>query len=118
MSERIRIPPPAPAARKAPMREQVKKQTLKRRKKLLKLFESQGGACHICGEQMDLPDFQSNYRRPRDATLDHYVPRSKGGTWALTNLRAAHSRCNLYRGNGPVESVEPVREITYLEETL
>ena len=33
-------------------------------------------------------------------TLDHEVPRSKGGSGSVANLRAAHFACNNARGNG------------------
>ena len=36
-----------------------------------------------------------------DLTMDHVVPRSKGGRTTRDNLRPAHSKCNRKRGNGP-----------------
>ncbi|WP_442945093.1 HNH endonuclease [Nostoc sp.] len=32
-------------------------------------------------------------------TIDHYIPRSKGGSNELSNLRPSCSRCNSLRGN-------------------
>ena len=33
-------------------------------------------------------------------SIDHVLPRSKGGSvWDIDNLRPAHLRCNLSRGN-------------------
>jgi hypothetical protein len=32
-------------------------------------------------------------------TIDHYLPRSKGGDNGLDNLRYAHGFCNRWRGN-------------------
>lgn len=34
-----------------------------------------------------------------DRSLDHVVPRSKGGRDALGNLKLAHQRCNSARGD-------------------
>jgi len=33
------------------------------------------------------------------ATLDHIIPRSKGGSDAAENLQLAHARCNKIKGN-------------------
>lgn len=56
-----------------------------------------GPVCWLCGKGIDLtlawPD-------PRCFTRDHVLPRSKGGTDALENLRPAHRNCNSLRGNG------------------
>lgn len=36
---------------------------------------------------------------PDAATLEHIVPRSKGGTDDMSNLAISHSKCNNQRGN-------------------
>lgn len=47
-----------------------------------------GGICSICNKWM-----------PRhQATLDHILPLSRGGTDHPTNLRLAHRSCNSARG--------------------
>ena len=33
------------------------------------------------------------------ATIDHVIPRSKGGTDRPDNLQLAHARCNKIKGN-------------------
>lgn len=49
-----------------------------------------GRQCHLC------PD-------PAPATTaDHIVPRSKGGSDELANLRPAHHACNIARGDRPL----------------
>ena len=53
--------------------------------------------CWLCG----LPGADS---------ADHVVPRAQGGDDRLTNLRAAHLRCNISRGTKAVESPTPSRE--------
>jgi 5-methylcytosine-specific restriction endonuclease McrA len=58
-------------------------------KKLLAAHRRQGGKCALCGAPLKLAD----------ANNDHTVPRSKGGTGALGNLRAAHRTCNQAKGN-------------------
>jgi HNH endonuclease len=55
------------------------------------------GRCWLCGES-------------GADTVDHIVPRSLGGTNALTNLAAAHALCNKRRGNrAPVAVAVPSR---------
>lgn len=55
-----------------------------------------GSVCWLCFDKIDLalrlPD-------PYAFTLDHVLPKSRGGTYALENLRPAHKRCNEQRGN-------------------
>jgi 5-methylcytosine-specific restriction endonuclease McrA len=47
--------------------------------------------CHICGlEGAD--------------TADHIIPRSKGGSHDMYNLRAAHRVCNSRKGNHIIPS--------------
>jgi 5-methylcytosine-specific restriction endonuclease McrA len=46
-----------------------------------------GGICALCG-------------RPGADTVDHIIPRSRGGTHEDYNLRAAHRACNSRRGKG------------------
>jgi hypothetical protein len=52
--------------------------------------------CGLCGEPID---FELQYPHPLRATLDHIVPRAKGGTRDMTNLRLAHHACNLTKGD-------------------
>lgn len=81
---RYALPSYAPAASKRPGRGSQK--AVKRRATLVK---RDGVLCWICGRFM--PE--------EDRTFDHVIPRSKGGTGALTNLRLAHKRCNSKRGD-------------------
>lgn len=48
-----------------------------------------GTACWLCGVDLTMDT----------ATLDHVIPRSKGGTFALDNLRLACQLRNNRRGN-------------------
>lgn len=51
-------------------------------------------ACWLCGSGEQLPGDRW--------TVDHVVPRSKGGDHSLANLRLAHEECNLFRGDKEV----------------
>lgn len=50
-----------------------------------------GTTCHLCG--LD-----------GASTADHIVPRSAGGADSLDNLRPAHRKCNMQRGNMAVSA--------------
>src|SRR5262245_47994439 len=52
------------------------------------IWEQAARLCGICGEPVALGDLE----------IDHIRPRMVGGTDALTNLRAAHRRCNRRQG--------------------
>lgn len=60
------------------------------------IYERDKWTCCICLEAVD-PD--APVRSAWDATLDHVVPRSKGGTDDPANLRLAHRWCNSVRGD-------------------
>jgi len=47
-----------------------------------------GGVCWLCRTPCSWP-----------ATLDHVIPKSKGGKFVFMNLRLTHSDCNRRRGN-------------------
>ena len=44
-------------------------------------------------------------------TLDHVIPRSKGGSDDRSNLRTAHLWCNSLRGDGGEYSDAEIREV-------
>ncbi len=58
--------------------------------------ERDGWTCWLCGHRVD-PFAPSG--SPSSPTVDHVVPRSRGGSNDDTNLRLAHRRCNGRRGN-------------------
>ncbi len=56
----------------------------------VRVFERDGGRCHICGELVSTEKFE----------LDHLVPISKGGSHTYANVRVAHPSCNRRRSDG------------------
>nr|WP_277996476.1 HNH endonuclease signature motif containing protein [Bradyrhizobium sp. STM 3843] len=50
---------------------------------------------------MRLPkDFsERNVRHPLEATIDHLIPRLRGGTYRKDNIKAAHAHCNRSKGS-------------------
>lgn len=60
------------------------------------LARRDGWQCWLCGGEVD-PDAPPS--SPAAPTVDHVVPRSRGGRTEPSNLRLAHRRCNGRRGN-------------------
>lgn len=55
-----------------------------------------GWRCHLCRKAVRR---NCVWPHPLSASLDHVVPLSKGGEHAAVNLRLAHLRCNIVKGN-------------------
>jgi 5-methylcytosine-specific restriction endonuclease McrA len=60
-----------------------------------KAFKRQGGLCWICNKPMKL---KADPNDPLVASADHVIPRSLGGP-VKGNIKAAHRKCNIERGN-------------------
>jgi len=66
------------------------KTELSREERIAALTERDGPDCFLCGDP---------FKAGQDITFDHWIPRSRGGTWDLENLRLAHKRCNALKGD-------------------
>ncbi|MCR9081748.1 MAG: HNH endonuclease [Cyclobacteriaceae bacterium] len=65
------------------------------------LFRRDNGECQYCGSVKHL-------------TIDHVVPRSKGGKTSWTNLVTACNRCNVNKGNKtPEEAGMPLKILPF-----
>jgi hypothetical protein len=64
--------------------------------RLRELGDRDAWTCWVCTGEVD-PSAVSG--SPHAASVDHVVPRARGGTNAPTNLRLAHRRCNGQRGS-------------------
>lgn len=64
-----------------------------RRREILRAYiiQRDRSRCHLCGEHVPAEQIH----------LDHVVPLSLGGPHDESNLRVAHARCNLQKGNRP-----------------
>lgn len=72
----------------------------KKRFKRQRLFEKQRGACYYCGKPMLLAKGPADARlRPSFATIDHVIPKAKGGTMCYDNCVLACQACNCERGD-------------------
>lgn len=54
------------------------------------LVRRDGNRCFIC---------KRPFTHKHPPTIDHWIPKSRGGTWHITNLRLAHKRCNNVKGD-------------------
>ena len=66
---------------------------------LVQVLHEQGLTCHLCLKPVVLG---LRARHPRGPSLDHVIPRSRGGTNDRENLRIAHHGCNSRRGAKPL----------------
>lgn len=60
------------------------------------LYRAQGGRCALCGSRL---------RNMLAVTLDHVVPRARGGGFHR-NLLASHAQCNLIKADRPPTGCE------------
>lgn len=66
------------------------------------LRQRDGDVCGICGEPID---FTLSGRHPMGRSVDHVLPRAKGGAHTWANCQLAHLRCNLSKGARVLDSV-------------
>jgi hypothetical protein len=59
------------------------------------IFERDGWVCQLCGDGIDPA---AEPRSPWSASIDHVVPVSMGGADVVSNVQAAHLRCNVVKG--------------------
>lgn len=66
------------------------------------LYERQHGKCHYCKTAMTLPPVNRSEREfisEREASVDHLLPKSRGGSNSRFNLVAACRSCNNRKGS-------------------
>lgn len=64
-----------------------------------------GNQCVKCGKLIDLTKVWPD---PASLSIGHQLPRSRGGSDHLENLRPEHLACNLKAGNRPIS--QPARQ--------
>jgi len=78
-------------------------------RKLHALWKKVDGRCVYCGNRMWVPTIHQPGRSGKMASVEHIVPKSKGGTNTADNLTCSCSACNTARGNLPHEDFMIVR---------
>lgn len=67
---------------------------LKRR--MRSVVRRDGSMCWLCGCEVD---FTVHYQDHMAASLDHVIPKCRGGTKTIDNLKLAHKICNSSRAD-------------------
>jgi 5-methylcytosine-specific restriction endonuclease McrA len=62
-----------------------------------------GMRCWLCGER---------FGKREPVTLDHAIPKARGGTNHIHNLRLAHEKCNTERGAIESARAVPIKAAT------
>ena len=78
----------------------------KRQRKFELVRQRDGDICWRCGHGMD---FTEPRKGRKSATIEHVMPLSLGGTWALENLVLCHVGCNRHLGANPPEQKQRMR---------
>lgn len=75
-----------------------------RKEKVQTIIDRDGPECFLCKEP---------FSKKQPMTLDHWIPRSAGGTDEISNLRIAHRKCNTLKSDLiPVDDkTVPLREV-------
>jgi 5-methylcytosine-specific restriction endonuclease McrA len=66
--------------------------------KRLRIFKRDRGICYLCLQPVT--DYEN------EATLDHVIPRSRGGGNTMENLRLAHKVCNIWKDDSLLEDLD------------
>ena len=83
---------------RATVRRRAGKSMTATQRRLLALMEQYGPLCHWCRKLTQL-DVERDH--PDRATVEHLVPKAKGGSNKIGNLRVACYACNQARGDDP-----------------
>lgn len=77
----------------------------RRRARRLKLYLEQGGLCYWCRRPLWLTDLGQQGLANQQGTIEHVLPRCRGGKDCWANLALACKRCNTAKGG---ELLHPV----------
>lgn len=66
------------------------------------VWQKSQGICFLCGQQM-MPD--ETYGQELSFTVEHLLPKARGGTNDIDNLYGAHQFCNQYKNNATIEEL-------------
>lgn len=68
-------------------------------------WEKSGGNCCLCGLPMQLFKDERSNSNPLAYTLEHMIPKARGGTNDYDNIDGSHRYCNAYKGDAPIDEL-------------
>ena len=77
-----------------------------------KVIELYGKKCWYCGRKLSF-NTPKDRVKPRGFTVDHFEPRSYGGSDELENLRPCCRACNTLKGNADIETMRMLIRLEY-----
>ena len=63
------------------------------------LRERDGDECYLCGRVMSFQTYKIGNYNPRRASIEHVIPRARGGEHVLSNVKLACLRCNIRKND-------------------
>jgi len=70
------------------------------------LRDRDGDNCYLCGLEMSFKRYNLGKYNPRRASIEHVVPRARGGAHALDNVKLACLRCNISKNAKSLDELE------------
>jgi hypothetical protein len=68
------------------------------------LRERDGDHCYLCTRLMSFKPYRIGNYNPRRASIDHVIPRARGGEHTLDNVKLACLRCNIRKNDNLLPS--------------
>ena len=72
---------------------------MSRPKRIVRLHAEQDGKCYFCKCDTHVRTRNQKKIKRNTATIEHLIPKSKGGTNVKSNLKMSCHQCNSLRGN-------------------
>lgn len=90
------VAPEGPAELEVKRRKRRQDRRQHQATKIAKIKERDGTLCYLCGKPITNGDM----------TMEHLIPKSKGGSSRVDNLALVHGRCNTRKGDILIEELE------------
>lgn len=82
-----------------------------RQKHRIRLWTEQGGKCIFCKRNMWIAGVHIEGKSSHQATLEHIIPKSQGGSNLITNLVCSCFQCNHRRRTLPFNTYKTIRSL-------
>ena len=75
------------------------------------MWQEIDGNCPYCGQKMWVRGIHQRGKAKREATIEHIIPKSEGGSNEISNLTVSCNQCNRARGRIPHEQFIRIRKM-------